>query len=71
MDFPDVHQIHDPAAVNAVAGKAVGMPRQNALGFAFLNLVKYGALRQRQPALRFSWWASLKEQIKKLIALVR
>ena len=36
-----------------------------------IGLVKYGALRQRQPALRFSWWASLKEQVIKLIAFVR
>jgi cell division protein FtsA len=36
-----------------------------------IGLVKYGALRQRKPAVRFSWWGRLKELVKHLIALAR
>jgi uncharacterized membrane protein (DUF4010 family) len=36
-----------------------------------IGLVKYGALRQRKPAVRLAWWVRLKELIKRLIVLVR
>ena len=34
-----------------------------------IGLVKYGALLQRQPAARLSWWARLWGLIRKLVAL--
>jgi cell division protein FtsA len=36
-----------------------------------IGLVKYGALRQRKPAVRLSWWVRIKELVKRLIALMR
>jgi len=36
-----------------------------------IGLVKYGALRERKPVTRFSWWISLKEFFKRLIAFMR
>ena len=36
-----------------------------------IGLVKYGALSQRQPAVRLSWWAQLRQFVKKLVTLVR
>jgi cell division protein FtsA len=36
-----------------------------------IGLVKYGALRQRKPAIQLSWWVRLKELFGKLIAFVR
>ena len=41
LNFADVHQVHDPAAVNAVTGKAVGMPCKDAVGVAFLDLAQH------------------------------
>ena len=36
-----------------------------------IGLVKYGALSQRQPAVRLSWWAQLRQFVKKLVSFVR
>jgi cell division ATPase FtsA len=36
-----------------------------------IGLVKYGAMRQRKPAVRSSMWARIKEFINRLIALMR
>ncbi len=41
FNFFSVYQIHNSAAVNAVASQTVGMPRENALGFAFFNLTQH------------------------------
>lgn len=41
LNFTDVHQVHDPAAVNAVTGKTIGMPCKNAVGVAFLDLAQH------------------------------
>jgi cell division protein FtsA len=35
-----------------------------------IGLVKYGALRQRQPAARLSWWVRLKELVKHLYSYI-
>jgi len=36
-----------------------------------IGLVKCGALSQRQPAARLSWWAQLRQFVKKLVSFVR
>jgi len=53
---------------NAVSGLASTLDEPE---FATaIGLVKYGAIFQRKPVTRMSWWARLKEFIKKLVALV-
>jgi len=54
---------------NAVSGLASTLDEPE---FATaIGLVKYGTLQRRKPVARLSWWARLKELIKKLIAMVR
>jgi cell division protein FtsA len=53
---------------NAVSGLASTLDEPE---FATaIGLVKYGALHQSKPVARVSWWARLKEFIKRLVALV-